>query len=904
MKCIYCGKSVSGKKTVCRKCLKEQKKKEENSAAAPENQDKARKPKKKHGCLKFLIILAALILAYQGFKKLCFMSAQNKLDAFADRYPFVFQTENESVDYVLNDFTVPVSYEYGGKVRNVTWTSDSSAVKFDGNGNSRVRRSDSKNRNVTVKQEYRFLLGRAEYTYHLTLAADHAADPSEVTVVNSEDVINNTYDGKMQLQVNADNHSQIRYMYGNFEGQKICTLEDALAVAEAYRNSLGIDPSVTFKYADYSATDTLIQYTVYAYYNDILLDGSTVKFTVSKNNSEIIKISNSIFDIPENFTAETDDADYRKLIKEHIETTKCIKGEYTLGDSLKVYSDNRLVTVCEVFTDEGRCYKACVSGGEVTLTDMMQNSFSEEEYQCSGTDERGNELSFPGVVVTFDGNHYSKHYTLVDKNRKIAVYDNGAEDFLWDTVHKSGDSGFGSLLEVLGILNVKNFSGLIHSSSSRFDEPMSVAGYCNLRKAYDYYVNRFGRYSYDGKGHSVKVVSNCKLGYDNASWSPGLGEWTKNNGYFIFNPPAAFKYSMAGTSPDVLAHEFTHAVFGSFAKVPFWEAVDTTEFDGMNEAYADVFGCLSTNTRDWIIVKNVTSLREGQSVDSRYMVDADSYEFGVRDLLNYDQTEGGIPIIGGPYSRKYKDDAWINRNGEEHAISILISHIAAVMDRAPYFDRNGIAQIWYNSMAMGYNKSSTYADARKNIINSAENLGYSKAAMDFIAHEFDLEEIFDPSYEITTEEYMSDQTGKDDGTVYSTTGSAIEGHIIFDDTVSRKFFFVISPLGIMFADTPVLVLMEDKGKPFTDAEIAEGEGILTQRINELFNDEPGKNFDIKVALRLVPGKTIDIINSIFKKSEEQVNLSEDGTKEFMSVFLLRESAETTAYRFYKMIGMF
>lgn len=897
MKCIYCGRTVSGKKTVCRKCLKEQRKNEKNNGGitSPAVSGKSGKPKKKHGCLKFFIILAAVILAYQGFKKLCFMSAQNKLDAFADKYPFVFQTEDESVDYVLNDFTVPVSYDYCGKQRSVTWTSDSSAVRFDENGNARVRRSENANRRVTVKQEYRFLLGRAEYTYKLTLPADHAADPSEVTVINSADVINHTHDGKMELQVNADNRSQIRYMYGNFEGQKIYTLEDALAVAEAYRDSLGIDPAVTFKDAEYNAADMFIQYTVHAYYNDILLEGSTLKFTVSKNSSEIIKISNCIFDIPENFRTDTDSPDYEMHIKEHIEKTKCIQGKYSLGEALKVFSDNKLVTICEVFTDEGGCFRACVSGGEVTLTDMTQKLYSEAE--CSGNDERGNELRFTATQVEYGGNNYYVSYVLADLKRKIKVYDGSSAAFAWERFRKDQEEDNGTFLGIVSILAAPHLSGLMTSHTNYFDSPMSVTGYVNLKKAYDYYADRFNRYSYDGKGHPIKVITNCSLTEDNAAWMSGL--FVNEDGYFMFNPAKNFKYSMAGTSPDVLAHEYTHAVFDSFAE----RSSSGIELKGMNEGYADVFGCLSTNTKDWIIVKNVKYLSEGESTADKHMVDADSYELGGRDILHYGQTEGGITLWNKTVSTKYKDDLWIQSNGEEHIISILISHIAAVMDRAPYFDRNGIAKIWYNSMAMGYNSNSTYVDVRKNIINSAENLGYSKEAMDFIAHEFDLEEIFDPSYEITTEEYMYDPAGIDDGTIYSTTGGSVDGHIIFDDTTSKKFFFVMSPLGLMFADTPVLVLMEDKGKEFTDAEIAEGEGILSQVLNDVLSEDPDVNLDIKVTLRVVPGKTIDIINSIFKKSEEQINLSEDGTKEFMSAFLLWIGAESTAYRFYKTIGL-
>ena len=77
------------------------------------------------------------------------------------------------------------------------------------------------------------------------------------------------------------------------------------------------------------------------------------------------------------------------------------------------------------------------------------------------------------------------------------------------------------------------------------------------------------------------------------------------------------------------------------------------------------------------------------------------------------------------------------------------------MDQSPYFKRKDVANIWYNSMTLGYSTDATFLDARRNIIKSAEQLGFGKEKTDFIAYQFDLEEIFDPSYTITTDAFIS-----------------------------------------------------------------------------------------------------------------------------------------------------
>lgn len=119
-------------------------------------------------------------------------------------------------------------------------------------------------------------------------------------------------------------------------------------------------------------------------------------------------------------------------------------------------------------------------------------------------------------------------------------------------------------------------------------------------KVYDFYKDKFGRYSYDNAG--ADIISNCHAifgkskisGYDknNACWD-GVSKQI----YFGDGDNVTY-YGWAGES-DVTGHEFTHAVIGSEVDLDY-----EGEPGAINEGLADLFGesfeaYLSGTSPDW-----------------------------------------------------------------------------------------------------------------------------------------------------------------------------------------------------------------------------------------------------------------------------------------------------------------
>lgn len=827
--------------------------------------NKPERKKKKHRFLKFILLTAVVILSYKGAQKICSHIAEDKLYKFADKYPFDFLNSDESIGYIYNDFTVPVSYEYNGKTYNVSWVSDSPYINIDDQGNATVKTPEKGTAALTLKQEYTFLIGKASLNYNANVISLTTQDSSEIEVIDKEEIINGTYSRKMLLQLDPENKNRVRYMDGDFGDLHINNAEDACTIAEAYKENLGIHQDITFGKASFDSSTLYTIYIIPAYYHGIPIDGNYLTITVLRESGEVTKINNSVTYSPEKLTENYGLYDTEGKIKEWNDKAGMISEPYIVYDEGWTFVSGNLVSKCIIYSSDGGIYEAEVTNDSVNVHPAAEWLFFPEEAQCSGKTEDNRTLKFPATLADFIT---GKEYRLEDVNRKIHVLDNKSLWFCCQEMLYSDDPG---LLTGLGALSElylgSKISVNIRSSTNEFNDPVAVETYTGLQNVYDYYAKNFNRYSYDGKSHTITALTDCTNVYDNASWaSCGI------NAFFI-NPPQEYKYSCVFT-PDVLAHEYTHAVFDSFSKKSNEESC---EYKGINEAYADVLGCLAADTKNWTIGTNYLA--------------SDGTAFHIRDLLNFNETEEGFKILNN-VSTRYKDELWEKDNGEEHTISVLISHIAAVMDQSPYFKRKDVANIWYNSMTLGYSTDATFLDARRNIIKSAEQLGFSKEKTDFIAYQFDLEEIFDPSYTITTDAFISgSEPSENNGSSIVNEGNAVEGDLIYDDKTNRNFISIVSPIGIDLFELPVFVLEDDINA--SDEEIEKAEALLTQNVTEILNDQ---GMSASVEIVQIPKPLMVLLTRITSRFED------DDFAETLKYGLIIHRDNTTPYKFYSYIG--
>jgi Zn-dependent metalloprotease len=220
---------------------------------------------------------------------------------------------------------------------------------------------------------------------------------------------------------------------------------------------------------------------------------------------------------------------------------------------------------------------------------------------------------------------------------------------------------------------------------------------------YQYYLQTFGRASYDND--SAKLISyvHYDVNYDNAFWDGtrmtyGDGDGTQ---YTPF------------TSLDVGGHEITHAVTEHSANLVYQD-----ESGAMNESFSDIFGtCIEffgdSAHADWL---------EGEDIMVNHA--------GLRSLANPKAMQN---------PDTYKGQYWVTNpaidNGGVHTNSGVLNYWfyllavgdTGVNDIGHVYDVTGIgrdsaAQIAYRALTVYLTSSSTYADAREAAIQSAEDL--------------------------------------------------------------------------------------------------------------------------------------------------------------------------------------
>lgn len=113
--------------------------------------------------------------------------------------------------------------------------------------------------------------------------------------------------------------------------------------------------------------------------------------------------------------------------------------------------------------------------------------------------------------------------------------------------------------------------------------------YSNLDTTYNYYSARLNRDSWDGNGakiiNSVHYREDPKNNYNNASWNDKEQRIRFGTGW--------------GNTLDIAAHEFTHGVTASTAKLQY-----QGQSGALNESFSDIFASFAkiyNGTGDWII---------------------------------------------------------------------------------------------------------------------------------------------------------------------------------------------------------------------------------------------------------------------------------------------------------------
>ena len=132
------------------------------------------------------------------------------------------------------------------------------------------------------------------------------------------------------------------------------------------------------------------------------------------------------------------------------------------------------------------------------------------------------------------------------------------------------------------------------------------AAHDNAKIVYEYFLNTFGRDSYDSRGSKLVSTVHFKKNYNNAYWTDYYEQMVYGDGDGRIFAPLSLAL-------DVVGHELTHAVTSRTARFVYAE-----EAGALDESFADFFGIMVTNEgeiSDWKMGEGVyTPFRSGDAL--------------------------------------------------------------------------------------------------------------------------------------------------------------------------------------------------------------------------------------------------------------------------------------------------
>lgn len=247
------------------------------------------------------------------------------------------------------------------------------------------------------------------------------------------------------------------------------------------------------------------------------------------------------------------------------------------------------------------------------------------------------------------------------------------------------------------------------SNNNSWNDPAAVSAHYNAGRAYEYYLNTFGRNSINGSGSTITslihITDEDGGGLDNAFWN---GE-----AMFYGNGRNAFFPLAAGL--DVAGHEISHGVVQATANLVY-----ENESGALNESFADVFGAM-IDRDDWLLGEDVVQTNYFTSGAMRNMQDPTQGFSSLND-------PGYQPAH---YSQRYLGD---QDNGGVHINS-------GITNRAFYLFATAVGkekaeQVYYAALSNYLTRTSNFKDCRASVLQAALDL-YGSAEHDAAASAFD-----------------------------------------------------------------------------------------------------------------------------------------------------------------------
>jgi Zn-dependent metalloprotease len=219
-----------------------------------------------------------------------------------------------------------------------------------------------------------------------------------------------------------------------------------------------------------------------------------------------------------------------------------------------------------------------------------------------------NTVLMPMPLPLLDGATTTNDQDLLGQNRVVNAYQVGTTFFMVDASRNSMYQPAQSQmpndpLGVIWTIDAQNTSpqlndfNVVHCTNTNNNwKSLEVSAHFNAGRAFEYYINTFGRNSINGTGGNIISIINVTdendQNMDNAFWS--------QTAMYYGNGNVAFTALAKGL--DVAGHEMSHGVIQSTANLEY-----LSQSGALNESYADVFGSL-IDRDDWRMGEDVVNL--------------------------------------------------------------------------------------------------------------------------------------------------------------------------------------------------------------------------------------------------------------------------------------------------------
>ena len=253
---------------------------------------------------------------------------------------------------------------------------------------------------------------------------------------------------------------------------------------------------------------------------------------------------------------------------------------------------------------------------------------------------------------------------------------------------------------------------LLLEDNQNSTDAIAQAAHDHADTVYSYFLNTFGRDSYDGSGADLISTVHFKEDYNNAYWT----DWYRQ---MVYGDGDGFRFAPLALALDVVGHELTHAVSSRTARFVYAE-----EAGALDESFADFFGVMVTNVgeiTDWQMGEGVyTPFRSGDALRDL----AEPTKYGQPDHMN-----DFLALQPGEQPDRDKNDhGYVHSNsgipnkaaflsvagGTHHGISVQ------------GIDRDKAEQIYYLAMTSYLNSATdsrwTFMQARYALLNACRQL--------------------------------------------------------------------------------------------------------------------------------------------------------------------------------------